>query len=86
MGETVRIEQQGAVASVTLNRPASLNSLNSEMSFELRDGFAAIAKDRTIRAVVLRGEGNHFMAGGDIAIFKKSLELSLDARKEKDTE
>jgi 2-(1,2-epoxy-1,2-dihydrophenyl)acetyl-CoA isomerase len=85
MGETVRIEQQGAVAIVTLNRPASLNSLNSEMSFELRDGFAAIAKDRTIRAVVLRGEGNHFMAGGDIAFFKKSLELSLDARKEKVT-
>ncbi|TVO68182.1 enoyl-CoA hydratase/isomerase family protein [Sedimenticola selenatireducens] len=86
MGETVRIEQQGAVTIVTLNRPASLNSLNSEMSYELRDSFSAIAKDKAIRAVVLRGEGNHFMAGGDIAFFKKSLELTPDERKEKVTE
>lgn len=86
MGEIVRIEQQGAVAVVSLNRPASLNALDSEMSYQLRDGFQRLADSPGVRAIVLRGEGDHFMAGGDIAYFHQSLELSLDARKQKVTE
>jgi len=86
MGETVRIERQGAVAIVTLNRPASLNALDSEMSYQLRDGFQRLADSPDVRAIVLRGEGDHFMAGGDIAFFKQSLDLPPDERKQKVTE
>ncbi len=86
MANTVEIEQQGAVATVTLNRPASLNALNGEMSYELRDGFKELASSATVRAIVLQGAGGHFMAGGDIAFFKQSLDLSADERKRKVTE
>lgn len=85
MAETVRIAQQGAVAIVTLNRPASLNALDSEMSYQLRDGFRKLAESPGVRAVVLRGEGDHFMAGGDIAFFQQSLKLPPDERKQKVT-
>ena len=55
------------------------------MSYQLRDGFQALANASDVRAIVLRGEGDHFMAGGDIAFFKESLSLSQKARKEKVT-
>ncbi|AKH19337.1 enoyl-CoA hydratase/isomerase family protein [Sedimenticola thiotaurini] len=86
MAKTVDIEQQGAVATVTLNRPASLNALNGQMSYELRDGFKELAGSAHIRAIVLQGAGGHFMAGGDISFFKKSLDLPADARQQKVTE
>lgn len=85
MGDTVRIEQQGTVAVVTLNRPGSLNALNSEMAYQLRDGFRELADSPGVRAIVLRGEGDHFMAGGDIAFFKQSLDLPPDERKQQVT-
>lgn len=86
MANTVEIQQQDGVATVTLNRPASLNALNGEMSYELRDGFKELAGSATVRTIVLQGAGGHFMAGGDIAFFKQSLDLSDDERKRKVTE
>lgn len=83
MAQVVRIEQQDAVATVTLDRPSSLNALNSEMSYALRDSFRRLAEDSSVRAVILRGEGEHFMAGGDIAYFHQSLSLNSSERQEK---
>ncbi|WP_275098298.1 enoyl-CoA hydratase-related protein [Sedimenticola hydrogenitrophicus] len=81
MDEVVRIERKGAVAVVTLDRPASLNALNREMSYQLRDGFMALSEDQRVRCVVLRGAGDHFMAGGDIGFFRQGLELPDEERK-----
>lgn len=83
MEEVVRIERADAVAIVTLDRPASLNALNSEMSYQLRDGFKQLAEEKAVRAIILRGAGDHFMAGGDIAFFKQSLSLSPAERETK---
>lgn len=82
MDEVVRFEKTGAVAVVTLDRPASLNALDDAMSHQLRDGFLELSRDRRVRAVILRGAGEHFMAGGDIAFFNRGLDLPPDQRQD----
>ncbi len=54
------------VATLTLNRPESLNSLSMELEFGLRDTIAALSKDRSVRVVVITGSGRAFCAGGDV--------------------
>ena len=71
---TVTLQVDNAVATVRLNRPESLNTLNRELAGELSDTLRTIATDKQIRCVVIAGEGGHFMAGGDIAFFNKVLE------------
>lgn len=66
MSDTVLIERDGAVATVTMNRPDALNSLTDEMKVALRDGLAELAEDPAIRAVVLTGNGRGFSAGQDL--------------------
>jgi enoyl-CoA hydratase/carnithine racemase len=54
------------VVTLTLNAPARLNSLSDAMLAALREAFAAIARDRTARVVILRGVGKAFCAGHDL--------------------
>jgi isohexenylglutaconyl-CoA hydratase len=62
----LKLAQRGAVLHVWLNRPELRNALSQKMVRELAATFAAIAEDRDIRVVVLRGAGGTFCAGGDI--------------------
>ncbi|AJD48472.1 enoyl-CoA hydratase [Isoalcanivorax pacificus W11-5] len=64
--ETLLLEQDGPVLHVTLNRPESRNAMSLGMVNELMAVFDAVADDDTVRAIVLRGTGGHFCAGGDI--------------------
>ncbi|MEQ9662399.1 MAG: enoyl-CoA hydratase-related protein [Parasphingopyxis sp.] len=65
--QTILTEQRGAVTLVTLNRPDSLNALNSEVLGELIDAFAAFEADDGQRCLVLTGSGDKaFAAGADI--------------------
>lgn len=64
--QTLALRQEGPVLHVTLNRPDSRNAMSLEMVRELATVFDRIEADRDIRAVVLRGAGGHFCAGGDI--------------------
>lgn len=63
-------DAETGVATITMNRPESLNALDTAMVEGLEAAFAAIAEDAGIRAVILTGAGDHFMAGGDIRLFK----------------
>ena len=63
---THRVERAGAVATVTLDRPDALNALTVPMKTELLAAFAAVARDRAVRAVVLTGAGRAFCAGQDL--------------------
>ncbi len=63
---TLAVSRVGQVNWVTLNRPASLNALNTIMVTELRDYFTGLATDRDTRVVVLRGAGRAFCAGLDL--------------------
>jgi 2-(1,2-epoxy-1,2-dihydrophenyl)acetyl-CoA isomerase len=63
----VLVAQQGAVRTLTLNRPASLNAFTGAMHDELRAALGAAAEDRTVRCLVLTGAGRGFCAGQDLA-------------------
>ncbi|MFP5406855.1 MAG: 2-(1,2-epoxy-1,2-dihydrophenyl)acetyl-CoA isomerase PaaG [Gammaproteobacteria bacterium] len=63
----VRVEPQGTVRTLTLNRPQALNSFTTAMHAELRDALDAAAADSEVRAVVLTGAGRGFCAGQDLA-------------------
>ena len=64
---SVLLSQQGAVVTLTLNRPERMNALDSEMASALRDAIEAISRNASARVVVLRGEGRSFCSGGDVA-------------------
>lgn len=59
-------ENNGPVALLTLNRPSARNSLSEALLVALGDAFAAIAKDDSVRAVVLAANGPAFCAGHDL--------------------
>ena len=56
----------GNVATLTLNAPDKLNALSDAMLAALKDAFAALETDRSIRAVILKGAGKAFCAGHDL--------------------
>jgi enoyl-CoA hydratase/carnithine racemase len=62
----LRRDDDGAVAVLTLNRPASRNSLSDAMLAALGEALAQIAADRAVRAVVLAAEGPVFSSGHDL--------------------
>jgi 2-(1,2-epoxy-1,2-dihydrophenyl)acetyl-CoA isomerase len=65
----VLVTREGAVATLTLNRPQALNALNRELTVALREAVFAAEHDAAVRCLVLRG-GEHFMAGGDLKWFR----------------
>jgi len=66
MPDGVRVEVADAVATITLDRPESLNALTIPMKVALREALGSIAGDRSVRAVVLTGSGRAFCAGQDL--------------------
>ena len=66
--ETLLLSREGAVATVTLNRPDKLNALNEKLMTELRDALGELDHDRGVLVVILTGAGDKaFAAGADIA-------------------
>jgi 2-(1,2-epoxy-1,2-dihydrophenyl)acetyl-CoA isomerase len=64
--ETIRVEMADGVATITLARPESLNSLNASMRRELLAAVKAAGRDDAVRAVVITGEGRGFCSGADL--------------------
>jgi 2-(1,2-epoxy-1,2-dihydrophenyl)acetyl-CoA isomerase len=62
----ILVADAGPVRTLTLNRPAALNSFTSAMHAELRAALDAAAADANVRAVVLTGAGRGFCAGQDL--------------------
>ena len=56
----------GKVATITLNRPERKNPLTFESYAGLRDTFRHLAKDETVKAVIVTGAGENFCSGGDV--------------------
>lgn len=59
-------ERRGPVCVVTINRPDTLNALNSELLRELEELFVQLEKEKEIYVVILTGTGRSFVAGADI--------------------
>lgn len=67
MGQYVKLEQHGAIAILTLNRPEKLNAIGEvEDCFDLIDALQQIGENRGISAAILTGEGRGFSAGGNL--------------------
>jgi 2-(1,2-epoxy-1,2-dihydrophenyl)acetyl-CoA isomerase len=60
------VDRDGAVATLTLNRPEARNALDLGMRDELAAALGELEQDGAVRAVVLTGAGGHFCAGGDV--------------------
>jgi 2-(1,2-epoxy-1,2-dihydrophenyl)acetyl-CoA isomerase len=74
-------ERRGGVFEITLNRPEVLNAVDRETIAALAAAAAEAAEDRAARAVLLRGAGTHFCAGGDIGMFGELIQLSPSDRR-----
>ncbi|MFD4318481.1 enoyl-CoA hydratase family protein [Streptomyces sp. NPDC058548] len=62
----LRVDIDRGVATVTLARPAKLNALTFGAYADLRDLLAELSRERSVRALVLDGEGRGFCSGGDV--------------------
>ena len=60
------VDADNGVARVVLDRPKSINALSEAMLAALQACLDDIAKDRSIKAVILRSSGDHFCAGHDL--------------------
>jgi 2-(1,2-epoxy-1,2-dihydrophenyl)acetyl-CoA isomerase len=76
----VAVQRRDAVFEITLNRPEVLNAVNRETIGALAAAVAEAGDDRASRAVLLRGAGTHFCAGGDITMFAELIRLTPTER------
>jgi 2-(1,2-epoxy-1,2-dihydrophenyl)acetyl-CoA isomerase len=65
--EGLRVEVDGPVATLTLDRPEALNALTVPVKVALREALETLAADRSVRAVILTGADRAFCAGQDLA-------------------
>ena len=61
------VDKAEGIAKITINKPKSLNALNTELLTELRDCFLALDDDNEVKVVIITGEGKAFVAGADIS-------------------
>ncbi|MEM7279087.1 MAG: enoyl-CoA hydratase-related protein [Pseudomonadota bacterium] len=77
----LKLDRQGSVLRIWLNQPENKNALSAQMTEELSCVLTAVASNRDIRTLVLRGAGGVFCAGGDIKSFKASMQSNMSAAK-----
>lgn len=73
----LKITQNQAILTVSLNRPEKRNAFQPEMIAELTGVFTKLQKDRQARAVLLTGEGESFCSGGDLEWMKSMAKYTL---------
>ncbi len=79
--DAVRIERDGPVGWIVLNRPEQINAINDAIRTGVPRALAELSADETVRVIVIRGEGPRgFCAGADIKE-KRAAETSLQVRR-----
>lgn len=66
MSDSILLQIDNGVATITLNRPQVFNSFHREMAFAMQDALDKCAANDEVRAVLIIGEGKAFCAGQDI--------------------
>lgn len=66
MSDIVRYESDAGIASITLNRPESMNAFTTALRADLLEALERAGSDAAVRAVILAGEGRCFSAGADL--------------------
>src|SRR6059058_4524434 len=72
MSEHVRVDRSGGVLAITLNRPERRNAITVDMYAALADAIGGSFEDGETRLITIRGEGQDFAAGNDLADFLKA--------------
>lgn len=73
MSEHVRVERDGAVLAIALARPDRRNAITVAMYAALADAIESAAGDAAVRLITIRGEGQDFAAGNDLADFLQAV-------------
>ena len=68
----------GNIMTIRLNRPEVHNAMNAEMIAELTESFREIPKDKSVRLIVLRGNGKSFCAGADLNYMKSIAQFGFE--------
>ena len=72
--ETLKIEVDGEIGTLTLERPEAFNAMSPEMILELGTAFAWLADQAPLRGLIVTGAGPAFCSGGDVNGFKEGVE------------
>ncbi len=67
----IQVRKEGGIAWLILNQPDKLNVLGPDMPAELKACTDRLKYDKQVSCVIIKGAGDHFMAGGDIDYFKR---------------
>ena len=73
MTQSILLAVEAGVATIAFNRPEVFNAMDGDMMIQFRAAAELVAKDPAVRAVVLRGEGKSFLAGGDVGLFHRHI-------------
>ena len=76
--ETIHLEKNNDIVTITLNRPDVHNAMNEQLMKELTSCFVEIQKDESIRVVILTGKGKSFCAGADLNWMKSMVSFSKE--------
>ncbi len=71
---TIRIEVEGEIGTLTLDRPDAFNAMSPELIGEMTVAFAWLADQAPLRGLIVTGAGPAFCAGGDVNWFRKGVE------------
>lgn len=71
---TIRIDVDGEIGTLTLDRPDAFNAMSPEMIGEMTVAFAWLADRAPLRGLIVTGAGKAFCAGGDVTWFRKGVE------------
>lgn len=71
---TLKIEIDGKIGTLTLDRPEAFNAMSPEMILELGTAFAWLADEAPLRGLIVTGAGPAFCSGGDINGFRDGVE------------
>jgi len=77
--QQVAVEIDGAIGTVTLNRPDKLNAFTVEMVEELQAALGRLAGSEAVRAIVVTGAGRAFCAGADVGLLQRLIETRDEA-------
>lgn len=72
--KTLRIDVEGEIGTLTLDRPDAFNAMSPEMIWELTLAFAWLADQAPLRALIVTGAGRAFSSGGDVNWFRTGVE------------
>ncbi|MGZ3579322.1 MAG: enoyl-CoA hydratase/isomerase family protein, partial [Syntrophales bacterium] len=78
--DNIIFQKANQVAVIRFNRPKAFNAVNVELFSDIIKALEICADDRDVKVIVLTGEGKAFCAGGDVALFESSPDVSETIR------